>query len=323
MKPTVSLPAVLSATLLALGSIVCSTGFAQGRFPERPVEIIVNFGPGGSADQAARAVGKLLPDALGVAVPISNVTGASGNAGLTRLRDARPDGHTIGTFTGIAVTSMVQGISRLKLDDFRFLAVADAGTSMFFVGKGSGFKTFREALDIAKKNPNKIRVATAGLGTQDDVAVRGLTAAGYPMVNVPMDPGARHTAPIAGHAELLFQQIDGVISFVESGDLTPIVVFAPKRHPSFPDVPAASEFGFDLNLPNWRSFAAPAGISDERAQVLIGALKKVLSSKEYRDICAKQHKCLQGLVLGEDAKKYAAAYHEDMSKVMKRLGLAK
>jgi tripartite-type tricarboxylate transporter receptor subunit TctC len=323
MKRTSSLPAILSAASLVLTSLICSTALAQGRFPERPVEVIVNFGPGGSADQAARSVGKLLPDALGVAVPISNITGASGNAGLTRLRDARPDGHTIGTFTGIAVTTMVQGVSRLKLDDFRFLAIADAGTSMFFVGKGSGFKTFREALDIAKKNPNKIRVATAGLGTQDDLAVKALTAAGYPMVNVPMDPGARHTAPIAGHAELLFQQIDGVVSFVEAGDLTPIVVFAPKRHPSFPDVPSVSEFGFNLNLPNWRSFAAPAGLPEERAQVLIEALRKVLSSKEYREICSKQHKCLSGLVVGEDAKKYAAAYYEDMSRLMKELGLAK
>jgi tripartite-type tricarboxylate transporter receptor subunit TctC len=287
------------------------------------VDIIVNFGPGGSADQAARAVGKLLPDALGVAVPISNVTGASGNAGLTRLRDARPDGHTIGTFTGIAVTTMVQGISRLKLEDFRFLAIADAGTSMFFVGKGSGFKTFREALDIAKKNPNKIRVATAGLGTQDDVAVKALTAAGYPMVNVPMDPGARHTAPIAGHAELLFQQIDGVVSFVESGDLKPIVVFDDKRHPSFPDVPAISEFGMDMKLPNWRSFAAPASLPDERARVLIRALEKVLSSREYRDICAKQYKCLPGLVVGDEARKYAEQYHDEMRTLMKRLGLAK
>lgn len=321
MKRTFSRSAILSLTLAGIACMPAA--LAQGRFPERPVEIIVNFGPGGSADQAARAVGKLLPGALGVAVPISNVTGASGNAGLTRLRDARPDGHTIGTFTGIAVTTMVQSISRLKLDEFRFLAIADAGTSMFFVGKGSGFKTFREALDIAKKNPKKIRVATAGLGTQDDVAVKALTAAGYPMVNVPMDPGARHTAPIAGHAELLFQQIDGVVSFVESGDLTPIVVFAPQRHPSFPNVPSVSEFGFKMNLPNWRSFAAPAGLPDDRAQVLIGALRKVLSSKEYRDICSKQFKCLSGLVLGEDAKKYAAAYYDDMSGLMKELGLAK
>jgi tripartite-type tricarboxylate transporter receptor subunit TctC len=204
MKGTFSLPAVLSLAAISLAAIAWgSASFAQGRFPERPVDIIVNFGPGGSADQAARA---------------------------------------IGTFTGIAITTMVQGISRLKLEDFKFLAIADAGTSMFFVGKGSGFKTFCEALDLAKKSPNKIRVATAGLGTQDDVAVRALTA---------------------GHAELLFQQIDGVVSFVESGDLTPIVVFAPKRHPSFPAVPSISEFGFKLNLPNWRSFAAPPAIPDE------------------------------------------------------------
>ncbi len=324
MKRTFCLPAVLcAASLVFAGAAGAPAGFAQGRFPERPVEIIVNFGPGGSADQAARSVGKLLPEVLGVAVPISNVTGASGNAGLTRLRDARPDGHTIGTFTGIAVTTMVQGVGKLKLEDFRFLAIADAGTSMFFVGKGSGVKSFREVLDLAKKSPNKIRVATAGLGTQDDIAVRALTAAGYPMVNVPMDPGPRHTAPIAGHAELLFQQIDGVVSFVEAGDLKPIVVFDDRRHPSFADVPAISEFGLDLKLPNWRSFAAPAALPEDRARVLTGALEKVLASKEYRDICGKQHKCLPRLILGEDARKYAAQYYAEISALMKRLGLAK
>lgn len=323
MKRTSLRAAVSVFAFLVAGATVAAQVFAQSRFPERPVEIIVNFGPGGSADQAARSVGKLLPDVLGVPVSISNVTGASGNAGLTRLRDATPDGHTMGTFTGIAVTTMVQGTSRLKLEDFKFLAIADAGTSMFFVGKGSGFRTFKEALDLAKKNPTKIRVATAGIGTQDDVAVRALTAAGYPMVNVPMNPGQRHTAPIAGHAELLFQQIDSVISLVESGDLTPIVVFAKERHPSFKDVPAITEFGMDLNLPNWRGFAVPAATPDDRARVLINALGKVLESQEYRAVCTKQHKCLPGLVLGEDARKYAVRYYDDMNSLMKQLGIAK
>ncbi|MDA0983795.1 MAG: tripartite tricarboxylate transporter substrate binding protein [Proteobacteria bacterium] len=323
MKRVNSLPAYLSAVALAASGLLgAAPALAQGKFPERPVEIIVNFGPGGSADQAARSVGKLLPAALGVAVPISNVTGASGNAGLTRLRDARPDGHTMGTFTGIAVTTMVQGVSRLKIEDFRFLAIADAGTSMFYVGKGSGVKTFQEVLDKAKKG-GTIRVATAGLGTQDDVAVKALTAKGYPMINVPMDPGARHTAPIGGHAELLFQQIDGVVSFVEAGDLVPIVVFANERHPSFPKVPAISEFGMKLNLPNWRGFAVPAATPDDRAKVLTAALGKVLASKEYRDVCSKQYKCLTGLVVGEDARKYAVKYYDDMLATMKELGLAK
>lgn len=324
MKIVVPLPAVCAFVSLILASAASTApGWAQSRFPERPVEIIVNFGPGGSADQAARAVGKLLPAALGVAVPISNVTGASGNAGLTRLRDARPDGHTMGTFTGIAVTTMIQGVSRLKIDDFVFLAIADAGTSMFYVGKENRLKTFKQVLDEAKKNPEKIRVATAGFGTQDDVAVRVLSAAGYRMVNVPMDPGPRHTAPMGGHAELVFQQIDGVVSFVESGDLVPIVVFANERHPKFPKVPTAAEFGFKLNLPNWRGFVVPLGVPADRIKVLTGALEKVLSSKEYREVCARQYKCLPELVVGEDAKRYARQYYDEMNKVMRSFGLAK
>lgn len=312
-----------AATIGALALSAASPALAQGKFPERPVEMIVNFGPGGSADQAARTVGKTLPAVLGVPVPIANVTGASGNTGLTKLRDATPDGYTMGTFTGIAVTSMVTGQSRLKVDDFRFLAIADAGTSMFFVGKGSGVKTFKEVLEKAKAQPEKLRVATAGLGTQDDVAVKALAAMGYKMINVPMDPGPRHMAPVGGHAELLFQQIDGVHALVESGDLTPIVVFAAERHPRFPNVPAITEFGIKLSLPNWRSLAVPAKTPDDRVQVLIAAITKVLESKEYREICDKQIKCLPGLVVGEDARKYAHAYFQEMSTMMKELGLSK
>jgi len=308
----------------AAATIALPGGAAQAqeeKFPTRPVEMVVNFGPGGSADQAGRAVARFLPDYLKVPVPVSNITGASGNTGLNRVATSKPDGYTIGTFTGIAVTTMASGVSRLKMDQFEFLAIADAGISMFFVSKNSEFKNFQDLLDHAKANPGKIRVATAGFGTQDDIAVKALTKAGYEMVNVPMKPGERHTAPMGGHAEVLFQQIDAVIPLVESGDLVPVVAFAEKRHPAFSDLPLASEFGLDINLPNWRGVVAPAGTPKDRVETLHEAIRQVLESDEYRKICKRQFKCVAPMELKE-VRAYAQNYYDQITELMNKLGLS-
>jgi tripartite-type tricarboxylate transporter receptor subunit TctC len=257
-----------------------------------------------------------------VPVPVNNITGASGNTGLGQLASAKADGYTIGTFTGIAVTTMATGVSRLKMEQFEFLAIADAGTSMFFVGKKSPFDSFQGLLDYAKKNPGKVRVASAGFGTQDDIAVNAITKAGYPLVNVPMKPGERHLAPVGGHAEVLFQQVDAVVALVESGDLKPIVVFADDRHPAFPDVPTSKEFDLDLNLPNWRGIVAPAGTPKERVEILYTAIRKVLESDDYKKLCKSQYKCVAPMDLA-GVKKYAYDYHEQITALMDKLGLAK
>jgi len=316
---------IRSAVAGLLGTILGLTFAAEvlaAEFPERPVDLIVNFGPGGSADQAGRAVSKFLPDVLGVPVPVTNITGASGNTGLTRVAGSKPDGYTIGTFTGIAITTMATGVSRLKMDQFEFLAVADAGTSMFFVGKASPFQDFQGMLDYAKKHPGKVRVATAGFGTQDDIAVQAITKAGYPLINVPMKPGERHLAPVGGHAEAMFQQIDAVVSLVESGELKPIVVFANERHSAFPDVPTAKEFGFNLNLPNWRGLVAPAGTPKDRVDKLYSSVRKVLESDEYKKVCSRQYKCVEPMDLA-GVKKYAYDYYDQINKLMADLGLNK
>ncbi len=312
----------IAAACAALMLVIPIQGSAQsGRdYPARPIEMIVNFGPGGSADQAGRAVARFLPQHLGVPVPVVNVTGASGNTGLTRVASARPDGYTIGTFTGIAVTTMVSGTSRLKMDQFEFLAIADAGTSMFFVGKATPFQDFQGLLDYAKKNPGKVRVATAGLGAQDDIAVKALNKAGYEIRNVPMDPGERHTAPIGGHAEVLFQQVDAVVGLVQSGDLKPIVAFADQRHSDFPDVPISKEFDLDINLPNWRGLVAPEGTPKEVVEKLHGAIRMVLESDEYKEICARQFKCVEPMDRTA-VREYATGYYDQINKLMTDLGL--
>ena len=82
-------------------------------YPTRPIDLIVNFGPGGGADGMGRTVAKLLAPVLSVSIPASNVAGAAGNTGLTKVANSKADGYTIGTMTGLTVSSWAAGMGSL------------------------------------------------------------------------------------------------------------------------------------------------------------------------------------------------------------------
>ena len=97
------------ACAVVLLAAVASVGAQEKKFPARPIDMIVNFGPGGGADGLGRTVAKLVEPVLGVPVPVANVAGASGNAGLAKVLGATPDGYTIGTMTGLTIAAWISG----------------------------------------------------------------------------------------------------------------------------------------------------------------------------------------------------------------------
>ena len=106
-------------SLLVAGSALALAprlAFTQDKYPSRPVEFIGPWGSGGGADQISRQLGQLLEADLKVAFPILNIPGATGNTGMAKLLAAPPDGHSIATFIGAALslTALIFDIRRLK-----------------------------------------------------------------------------------------------------------------------------------------------------------------------------------------------------------------
>lgn len=296
---------------------------AEEKFPTRPIDMVVNFGPGGGADNFGRIVARLLERELSVSLPVSNISGASGTTGLTRVLTATPDGYTIGTMTGISVSSWAAGLGQLKIDQFAYVSVAQSSPSMLFVTKDSKFKSFKDLLDYAKQNPNKVRVATAGYGTLDDISVKFLTAKGYPMVNVPFArPGERYISPIGGHTEALFEEPGDVVQFLQSKSLRPLVVFGRERHPSFPDVPASAELGLDIDLPNWRAIVTGAKVSPANVKTLYAAMTKALATDEWKKFCSESYTCIAPKSPEESAK-FVKKNYDDLRKFMLEYGILK
>lgn len=293
------------------------------KYPSRPVDMIVNFGPGGGADQLGREMSKLLEPVLGVQLPVANVAGASGNSGLTKILTSTPDGYTIGTLTGLSTSAWASGLGKMQVKDFAYIAVVQASPSMLFVAKDSKITDYKALIDAAKSNPGKIRVATAGYGTLDDIAIKYLATKGIQMVNVPFaKPGERYLSPLGGHSEVLFEEPGDVVQFLDSKQYRPIVVFGEKRHPAFGDIPASAEFGHNIDLPNWRAIVTSAKVPPDVLATLNTAVVKAMETPHWKKFCSETYTCIARKT-PQESLQFVIKNHEDLVQFTKEFGLAK
>ena len=257
---------------------------AQERYPSRPVEFIVPFGPGGGADQLARKVARLLEPELKVSVPAVNVPGATGGTGMAKLVAAPADGYSMAIY--IADTHALLATTanpRWKNDDLVPLGIMIRQPSALFVKPDSPWKTWNDVAKAAKASPGKLKVAVVGLGSVDEMALKYMEGKGLKFTAVPYaKPGERYTAILGGHADLLYEQPGDVRSFLDSKQMRAILMFNQERVlPEFADVMSSKEAGIEVYLPQFRSVVVRAGTDPQRVKILADAVAKVAADPEY------------------------------------------
>ena len=268
--------------ILTLG-LLAAPGAAQEKYPSRPIDFVVTWGAGGGADAMARQLGALSQPVLGVPLPASNVPGASGNTGLAQILSGKADGYTLATYIQDTLMTLPMGLARYKVDDLEWITRTQVADSFLFVRADGPFKTIQELFKHAEANPGKLRVAATGFGTVDDVTVKFLGKRGYQMVTVPYPkPGERYAAALGGHTEVLYEQAGDVLQYLKAGQLRPLIIFAERRHPAFPDVPASKELGLDITLPQFRGVVARKGTPPERVKILADAFHKAMETPEWK-----------------------------------------
>ncbi|MEO5695703.1 MAG: tripartite tricarboxylate transporter substrate binding protein [Burkholderiaceae bacterium] len=298
--------------LLAAMLALAGTAQAQDKYPNRPVELVVTFGPGGGADAMGRKMSQLLEKQLGVPFPVSNVGGASGNAGLTKLLTSAPDGYTAATLIALTVSSWASGLGTAKPEDFAIVAVTQDSPSMLFVPSDSPFKTFKDLLDHAKANPGKLKVATSGYGTQDDITLKYFGSKGYKLTNVPFaKPAERYASPIGKHTDAIYEEPGDVAPFLAAGQLRPLVVFDDVRHPAFKDAPSSKELGFEISdLPNFRTIAVSAKTPPEQVKKLAEAVNAALDTPEWKTFCTENYTCASRRYTPDEAQVYVKSFQD-------------
>jgi tripartite-type tricarboxylate transporter receptor subunit TctC len=307
---------VASSALLALAVLGHGPASAEDKFPSRPIELIVPFGPGGGADQLARLTGKLLEPLIGQGVPVVNVPGAVGATGMAKLTAAPADGYSAAIYIADTHALLAGENPRWVVNDLVPLAVMIQQPSFLFVAKDSPYKSWADFEKAAKADPGKLKVATVGFGSVDDFTLKHLeTKGGVKVVEVPFSkPNERYVSILGGHADALYEQAGDVAQFIKSGEMRPILMFGDKRMPEFPEVPASGELGFKVSLPQFRSIVVRSGTPDSAVKFLSDALSKIAATDEYKTFLKDSYADAASFLPAESCKDFLAQQLEDMKK---------
>ena len=267
--------------LAALGMVLAAPVAAQEKYPSRPIELIVPWGPGGGADQVARKLAPGLEKALGVSLPVINVPGATGQTGLTKMLASPADGYSVSVFIADTLAVQIGPSANWKVEDIVPAGIMIRQPSAFFVAESSPMKTWKDVEAEAKKRP--LKVGVTGFGSADDLTVIYLNGKGLKFQSVPMPkPSERYTAILGGHADILYEQLGDVKSFLESKQMRPVIVFADERFPAYKDVPTGRELGHDIVINQFRSIVLKAGTDAARVRAVSDALAKIAATDDYR-----------------------------------------
>jgi tripartite-type tricarboxylate transporter receptor subunit TctC len=271
--------AVATAACAAmLGAVPAKT---QDAYPNRQITMIVPFAPGGTSDVIARIAAEQMSQILGQRIVPENIAGAGGSTALTRLSRAAPDGYTIGignSGTSAAVYWIHDNVT-FKPDDF---------TSIGLIAIRSDFpaNTMAEFVDHAKKNPGKVTLGHAGVGSSNYLICLNFVQAAKVDVQL---VGYRGAGPALN--DLLAKSIDGVCdaatsvqSHIQGGNAKGLSVATDQRLPTLPNVPTSVEAGLpEFSMQGWNAFFGPKGLPPAVVARLSAALSQALDSDAVKN----------------------------------------
>jgi tripartite-type tricarboxylate transporter receptor subunit TctC len=262
-------------------------------FPKHPITMIVPFAAGGTSDVIARAVADQMAVALGQTIVIENVAGAGGSTALTRAARAEPDGYTIAIGNAGTNAATYTIYPKLPFTPDSFLPIAMVAKTFGIVALRKDFpaKDLKEFVDYAKKNPGKVNLGHAGVGSSNYLICKSFVhAAGVEVTLV----GYRGASPALTDA--IGGQIDGVCDAAASVSqavddklVRGIVVGSTVRLASLPDLPTSAEAGLpEFEAQGWNGLFAPKGTPAEIVARLNAAARTAVESdtvkKRFADL---------------------------------------
>jgi tripartite-type tricarboxylate transporter receptor subunit TctC len=283
------------ASLIVLASSTLAS--AQSAYPNRPIRILIPYGPGGLTDVVARHYAERLRSLLGQNIIVENKPGASGIIAIEQMARAAPDGYTImiGNISTNCLTPVLLA-HRMSINydrDVQIIArTADA--PVFFLATTANFppKTFGEFIDYARKHPGDVRYASGGIGAYQHVNTEILAkrAGGLKLVHIPFkDGGSSILKDIAsGDTHVSWFNITNPVGMIKAGKVRPLAIAAPQRLAAWPDVPTLDEVGFPGFRPSqWNAAFAPAGVPRKIIDRLHNAFAEVAKLPDMQAIFEK------------------------------------
>jgi putative tricarboxylic transport membrane protein len=271
---------------LVLGAASIAPAGAEAPYPNRPIRIVVPFGPGGFADITVRLLAQKLTERTNAQVVIENRPGAGGITAASTVISAAPDGYTLFVFSsGIALSkSLLKSMPFDPLTAFAPVSTMAQFDLLLLVRADSPMHTLKDALDAARADPQKFNVGTISPGSTQNVVSELLrSATGIPVAVVPHRTTAEVlTALLRGDIQVGIESYAAFKSAIDAKQIRAIASSGIKRSPQQPDVPTLRESGIDAAVDGWNSLMAPAGTPREVVGFLNGHLRAIIGDPDFQ-----------------------------------------
>ncbi len=274
--------------LAGLGMLgAATTAQAQADFPSRPLKMIVPFPPGGTSDVLGRLMAEEMGKVLKQPIVVENIGGAGGIVGTDRALKMPADGYTL-IQTGVGQSAVAHGLDpKLKynsLTDFVHLTQVNSGPNLLVVHPSLPFKTVKDIVDYAKKNPGKLDYGFTHAASGHMAMELFKQTAGIFLTGIPYRGGGPLLNDLlAGTVPMIFINQDAALPHVKAGKVRPIAISSLQRNPLYPDVPTVAESGYPgFQSLSWSGISVAKGVPQPVVEKLEAAAVQALQSEALR-----------------------------------------
>ena len=310
------LPGPTFILIFAVCAVLTMKTVVAADYPDRPVRFIVPAAPGGGPDVINRLVAAELTRQMGKQFVVDNRPGASGSIGTEIIARAAPDGYTIGNGNSATLVTNRFFLSKLPYDpdrDIQPVAQHVITPLILAVGLSLPVKSVPELIELARKNPGKLRFASSGNGSSAHLGgalFKRMT--GTQMTHIPYKAAQQGvTEIIGGQEQLMFENVASIGVHVRSARVRGLAITTAKRSPSYPDLPTVAESGVpNFEVMVWGGIVAPRGVAKDIINRLNLEINKALATstvKEKVDV-------LGNVLTGGTPEEFAAFIKREMVK---------
>jgi tripartite-type tricarboxylate transporter receptor subunit TctC len=272
-------------TAIASGLALPVTGFAQDKWPSKPIRMMLGFPPGGGADAMARLMAKKLEDQLNNSVIVENKNGATGTICSQYVAKSAPDGYTLqlAHISSNVIAPLL--IAKGKIDpanDFTPIGLLGISPHVLAINAKLPFKTVPELIAHAKANPGKLTFMSAGNGSAPHLAGESFKLqAGIDLLHVPFKgTGEALTALLAGEVDMTFSTTGSVMQHIKSGKLRAVGVCSQKKLSKLPNVAPIADVIPGYEVHTWYGVAGPANMPTAIVQKIEAAIQVILKQPD-------------------------------------------
>ncbi|MBP5979855.1 MAG: tripartite tricarboxylate transporter substrate binding protein [Halomonas sp.] len=288
--------------LAMLGAATGASASDADNFPSKPIQFLVAAGAGGGTDNFARVVRPMFEEAIGGArITVVNLPAASGALAHQRTATSAADGHTLDFASTTLVTSLAAGQNPVGLDQLTPIARMQSDVMALFVNPDR-FEDFDAFMEYAQENPGKVTVGGTHTASPDHVAFLSLLdASGLDMNFIPYDSTGNATANVlGGNIDATTTSLSPLLSYIEAGQMIPILIFSDERLEDYPDAHTTVEHDWDLTDGNDRAIFVHADTPAPIVQRLEDAFKDVYDSEDYQSYAERVNLTYRDGWMGSD-----------------------